>query len=490
MTHDDRSRIAPQARREDRTTRALQILIAVMVSAALVGGGSLVQHLRTTSWHSVPAAPAPADSALKGFLPFAPEPGRSASFPSSALPYSMEWFYLPVDAVVTGKDTYDWAVLDSWLTSIASRGHQAVFRLYLDYPGRESGVPDHLIADGIDTSRRYTEYGNTTSFSPNYDDPRIRSMMVNLITALGERYDGDPRIGYITQGLVGFWGEGHTYPQDGWKLPVSWLANRDTQVQLLDAWEAAFDVTPTMVRYPDNMNAHYDFGYHDDSFGWATLPTADWHFLSKMSTAGVLDTWQTAPIGGEVYPELQSCVFDDPQNCPGQEGHEAAGRGYDMAAAITEAHPSWLVNQQAYAPGYEGAERQRALASHSSLGYNFRVTQVGTSPEFMGGRTIKVRVTNDGEAPFYYDWPVELALLDSSGRPVTSSSADLDLAKLLPGQERTLSALLSTRGLADGSYRLAIRVHNPLAGGTPVRFANEGQSAEADGWLTLGPYTT
>jgi len=42
------------------------------------------------------------------------------------------------------------------------------------------------------------------------------------------------------------------------------------------------------------------------------------------------------------------------------------------------------------------------------------------------------------------------------------------------------------RGVAPGTYRLALRVPNPLPKGRPLRFANTSQDADLDGWLTLG----
>ena len=42
-----------------------------------------------------------------------------------------------------------------------------------------------------------------------------QQMFLHFVAALGNRYDGDPRIGYITAGLYGFWGEEHTYPYNG-----------------------------------------------------------------------------------------------------------------------------------------------------------------------------------------------------------------------------------------------------------------------------------
>ena len=476
-----RAAAPPTERRSGRIARRVAYAAVALVTVALlVTGGLLVNHYVITTWRDVPAATAPADTALKGFVPFAPEPGDAPALPPDALPYSLEWFYLPVNAIVTAEDTYDWATLDRWLNSIAARGHQSVFRLYLDYPGRQTGVPRYLIDAGIDTSRRYTDYGNNnTSFSPDYDDPRIITMLQNLVDALGQRYDADPRIGYITQGLTGFWGENHTYPYDGTASSQNWTPSSQTQNTLYAAWDDAFDTTPTLARYPRPANEPHDIGYHDDSFAYSTLPTADWHFLAQLDAAGATDTWQTAPIGGEIYPQLQPCLYNT--HCSPDP----------LTDTIDQAHPTWLLNQQAFKPGYPGDQRTQALTTQTQLGYTFRIERVGFNRTLGGARTISIVVKNLGVAPLYYAWPAEIALLDPDGMPVVSAQAQTTLSGLLPGDELTVSATLPTEGLEeqedqDARLDVAVRVRNPVDGGTPVRFANAGQSDGADGWVGLG----
>ena len=78
---------------------------------------------------------APADNPLKGFMPYQG---------SYKFPHSMEWLYLPLKDLQTDYNRFDWRKLDSQLDVIASRGHQAVFRIYLDYPDKAYAVPDFL----------------------------------------------------------------------------------------------------------------------------------------------------------------------------------------------------------------------------------------------------------------------------------------------------------------------------------------------------------
>ena len=98
-------------------------------------------------------------------------------------------------------------------------------------------------------------------------------------------------------------------------------------------------------------------------------------------------------------------------------------------------------------------------------------------------------VVNDGQAPFYYDWPVEFALLDDGGTPAAVSSADRTVRGVEPGGEAVLNGPLPSQGVASGHYRIALRVKNPLDGGVPVRFANAGQTTDSSGWVVVGDTT-
>ena len=116
-------------------------------------------------------------------------------------------------------------------------------------------------------------------------------MLKEFIAAFGKKYDGDPRIGYITAGLLGHWGEWHTYPRE------ELFASKEVQTEVLDAYETAFRVTPVLLRYPSGPhdgsrapNASRPFGYHDDSFAWATLDTGrkgdEWFYMTALKAAG------------------------------------------------------------------------------------------------------------------------------------------------------------------------------------------------------------
>jgi len=412
-------------------------------------------------------APAPPDNPLKGFMPYS---GSYATFP-----HSLEWFYLPVNSVITGSNQFDWTAFEDKLNSIAARGHHAVFRFYLDYPTLPTGIPQYLLNDGLVT-RSYTDYGNNVSVSPDYENPRLRSALTNFVAQLGAHYDGDPRIGFITVGLLGFWGEWHTYPHD------AWFASVTVQDEELAAFQTAFTKTRFLLRQPYGTNpGSRSMGYHDDSFAYSTIDPPEWHFLGTLKTAGETNKWRTQPIGGEIRPEIQSCLWD-----ANTSGCLIPPQDYNQCVDAT--HATWMLSQAAFEPGFSGAKKDRAIAGARRLGYEFYVAKVAFT---VLGNTATVAVTlrNTGVAPFYYDWPMELAALLDDGTIVQAWTPPWALRGLLPAATNTVwSYDLSSSQLPAGVFALAIRAANPLTNGKALRFANTTQDQHRDGWLTLGRF--
>ncbi|QDV34459.1 DUF4832 domain-containing protein [Tautonia plasticadhaerens] len=423
-------------------------------------------------------APSPADNPLKGLVPYAGQGGR--------FPHSLEFDYVGLGEVMTGYDAFDWAPLDARLDAIAGRGHQAIFRVYLEYPGRLGILPEFLLRDGLAVHRyEVADTDGKQVETPDYEDERLRRALASFIAAMGDRYDGDPRLGFLTAGLLGHWGEWHTYPRE------ELFASREVQREVLDAFEAAFESTPVLLRYPAGdddgrmaPNARRPFGYHDDSFAWATLETGrrqdSWFYMALLRAAGpeALDAWKTRPIGGEIRPEAWGRVFDEDPGDP---------RIQDFRRCVEQTHASWLMDSGMSRRGVPDDRRRRAEAEVRRMGYEFHATTFEHGPAQSGKIPVAVTIENRGVAPFYADWRPEFGLI-ADGREVVPIPADGSLAGLLPGDPpRRWSASIATASLPEGGVTLALRVPNPMPGGLPVRFANASQDLDRPGWLSLGP---
>lgn len=398
----------------------------------------------------------------------------------------MEFGYLSLASLMTGPTTFDWAPMERLLNGIASRGCQSVFRIYMEYPRKPSGVPEYLVKAGVKV-RAWTNTNTqplppALDHTPDYEDPRLREALTNFIAALGARYDGDPRIGFITAGLLGTWGEWHCHPHS------EWFASKTVQAEVMNAYEAAFKKTPVLLRYPSGgldqahaPNAGRRFGYHDDSFAWATLDTGrkneDWFYLAALRKAGpaAMERWRTAPIGGEIRPELWPCLWK----------REGCKEGQDFARCVRETHATWLMDTSSSRP-LAPDERERALTAARSLGYELQILQA-TAALTSRALEVSVTITNSGVAPFYANWAVRVVAVGSDG---AESDARLPFAlnALLPATTSTQSVAMDLGKLSSGEIELLLGISNPLKGGKTFHFANERQDRDRAGWLTLGRF--
>jgi hypothetical protein len=448
----------------------MMLLARIILASIVVCGSTLVGPAATNSYFLVYTL-APPNNPLKGFMPY------SGSY--TTFPYSMEWNYLPLRSLMTGPTNFNWTSLDQLLSNDAIRGHQTVFRVYLDYPTLSTGIPQYLLDAGLITYS-YNDYGNNgASVCPDYENPLLDQALTNFIAAFGARYDGDPRIGFITVGLLGYWGEWHTYPE------TSWFASATVQEEVLTAYANAFGKTKLLVRWPSGTNLPAQrIGYHDDSFAYQTIDPPSYMFLALLKAAGETNKWQTQPIGGEVYPPEQSCIWDT-----NQPSCVPAGQDFNTCVKLT--HASWMINQGVFSPGFTGAQESLALAGARQLGYELYVTNAQiVDARLAGALNISLQIQNTGVAPFYYNWPVQIGVLNASNTLMQTWTTPWTLTTILPGSTNTIwNYSQISYGLAVGQYKLVLRVKNPLTNGVSFHFANQTQDADVVGWLTLGQFS-
>lgn len=387
---------------------------------------------------------APADNPLKGFVPYSGD-GLDGQFP-----FSMEWFYIGLKDIMDGQKSFTFEKsLEKKLKEASSRGKQSIFRIYLDYPSKGHAVPQFLIDNGHKLiPYKNDDTDNKGGFSPDYKDEKLVRAMEGSIIAMGKKYDGDPRIGFITVGYLGHWGEWHTYPNN------HLMAKRDVQLRVIKAFHTAFKKTQFLLRYPDQWDESIPCGFHDDSFAVETLyhKKKDWHFMSKATKSATLSVWKTHAIGGELYPPFQKKIWTSKP--------PKKAENYDTC--VKETHCSWLINNAVFNGKWDKEVKVKAISAAKHLGYELYVKEF----QLKAG-LLKVKILNKGVAPFYYKWPIEVVDLNSK----KVSKTNWDIRKILPGQPIEFS--IKVRGKKFG-----IRILNPMKGGNNVKFANETQVNE------------
>ena len=168
------------------------------------------------------------------------------------------WVSLPLNAIMKGPGKFDFDQrFEETIAEIAARGHQAALRIYLDFPGKPTGVPSFLIDAGLRMTR-YEDQGGGQC--PDYRNEDLIAALTEFVGAFGERCDGDVRITYITLGLLGFRGGWHTRPLD--RL----MADLPAQRKIMTAYTKAFSRTRLLMRFPQGMPRNGRSGY-------TTIPT-------------------------------------------------------------------------------------------------------------------------------------------------------------------------------------------------------------------------
>lgn len=389
--------------------------------------------------------PSPPDNPLMGMVPYV------TSDSVDRFPHSLEFKYFALSELMTGPETFDWSPVEETLKTTSARGCQLVTRIFIEYPG-QNGIPQFLVDGGLKVTE--WESDNATSLTPDYQDPNLRKAIKSFIAAFAAKYDNDPRMGFLTAGLLGSWGEWHNYPR------TDLFASREVQQEVLDALAENFKTLPVLLRYPAGedhyayvKNIDHPFGYHDDSFGWATLDTGkaedNWFFMPLLKAAGGLDKWKTHPIGGEFRPELWNTSFTD----------EKHPKEQDFDECVKQTHVSWLMDSGLFEKRFPMNEerKQRAVSSVSKMGYSFHIPKWS-----LKGNEIEITIENRGVAPIYRDWLVY----------IDKTPASFNLKGILPGETRIWKTTIP--GFPKGAI-LSLHAPNPMPGGKPLRFANETQ---------------
>ena len=97
---------------------------------------------------------------------------------------------------------------------------------------------------------------------------------------------------------------------------------------------------------------------------------------------------------------------------------------------VEATHVSWLMDSGLFQKRFSlpAERRKRAMEEVRRIGYEYHISKA----EVTAKGEVKLTVENRGVAPFYYDWPVEFALLTSENALCCRSTSGVRLRSLLP----------------------------------------------------------
>ncbi len=441
------------------------------------------------------------------------------------------------------RGAFDFSIIDKVLASLPA-GVRFAFRVKAFDPSQVGAKLCNLpnvVPDDLETSQHGFRLPFDPSalmqgsyFVPDWNDPVVLQRIRLLLSALGQRYDGDPRLAWVDIGLYGSWGEWHTkalphyargIPYDptdpGFNFNTRHLqpgtpANKES---IVDAHVDAFPTTQLVMLTDDGdalchalrKEPQSHIGLQRDSLGsgstsWTfqfpdRLPGCD----SPDDVALILNRWQVAPfvtqpIGGQFPLTFSICTNGAAQEfCIDQEAtqfHIANVENSQLGFNADGSRITWTElppdHQQAF------------LFAGNRAGYRFapEILEIREQSQPMVSRayrlhryTLSVRTSwiNTGITPAYNRWRVEFSLWKAGEEGSKHQHAgftgpsQIDLQTVLPTREAPLvfrDVFALPRELAPGAYELRIKVVDPDFYLGPMHLALQGETP--DGSYALG----
>jgi hypothetical protein len=275
----------------------------------------------------------------------------------------------------------------------------------------------------------------TQPITGGYFHSSFQDRVKALVAKAGEAWDNDPRVAYVEMGIIGEWGEQHDPNISTYWLPhdePAHVANRTwipgMEKTLGDAFTAAFKNKKVMVRYAYDFK-DYEFGIYWDSWSQPEEQVRGYDEMKKLG-----DRWKTQPIGGEItwnwgglskFHSFEEVVAD-------------AATRTEVIEQIRNLHNNHL-GGITWADFDNTQFKVNAELLQRSMGYNYVLSDFTYPGKIEKNKPFRVsfKVVNNGSSPFYYNWPVEISLLNKRTRKkVWSKTLDgVNISEWMPGDD-------------------------------------------------------
>ncbi|MGM0377791.1 MAG: DUF4832 domain-containing protein [Bacteroidota bacterium] len=290
------------------------------------------------------------------------------------------------------------SVCDSIWSGVEDNNVKIIPRVYLHWSGDRKYWPADMQED-------------------DYSSEQFQKRVVRLIKRLGKSWDNDPRVAYVEMGIFGKWGEQHS------PLPTEKM-----EKLVGDAFAEAFINKKVSVRRNWERFTDHPFGEYWDSWAHYDQMWPHGNSIKNMNDDGrYLENY----VGGEVAYDWGNGDIQ-PGPSPTASVAEKKHRNF-VINSIRWLHCTqlrWIENyDQNNEAAVKGADEIQKV-----FGYRYMLDEVRFS--LNDSLNVEFDVTNTGSAPFYYDWPVEVALLDTENYKsvwkVTFNN--VDVRDWLPGE--------------------------------------------------------
>ena len=333
---------------------------------------------------------------------------------------------------------------------------------------------------------------NKHCWVPDWNNTNFLARVEALVSALGAKFNGDPRLGWVEIRSYGHYGEWH---MSGFEKPPAPLvpATAASKRRIIDAYVKAFpgkqlimmsDDAAGLGYAMDQTNVAYPIGWRRDS--WCH---GKFGLVANYTNWGkIVDRWKTAPVIVESYG------FKTIADMPCTNGPKQ----------IIAFHVSAIGNGNFGTESWNAIDSQNQKAmilSAKTAGYRLILRSLIYPVNISSGHEARfvAQWSNVGVAPVYRDWRVSYQLRNqNSGAVVWEGVSKINLRSLLPTLNRTnqvdtptniADTFLPPAGLGAGTYDLEVLVSDPTGYSNPLRLAIQGiqtNGAFAMGTIQIG----
>lgn len=457
----------------------------------------------------------------------------------------IEWKELEVLKTGGNKDNpadyrYDFTKIENELVKAKNAGKKFSFRVRTlkafgnacdSTKGFGLAIPEYAkkytwLSDS-DGFSRDASGGDCGTYIPDYNNEEFLQRIFSLMKAMGEKYNGDPRIGWLNNGWYGQYGEwavaGNTY--DGaptWLKPIT-QANAQ---RLVDEYAYAFpdnQIVMMLYRqfngavfknalnrgkpYPireikdsngvvikkiepkfpigwrqDCLGAEYDSG---DNLVYDSFPkffSQSWWSTPDETGWSPSQNWKYAPIVTEYCQILHKT----------DRNGVRMGKAFEWAARdVRDFHISLVSGGNIDLPWdwYTSTEKANAARAAKTAGYRYELKELKYPATINSGSPVSISSiwNNAGVAPAYERWDVKLQLKNPTTQAVVwEGKIDRDLKTILPGALVNSNHSVTFNAPA-GTYNLNLIVKDPANYRKPMQLAIGGK--QADGGYSIGTIT-
>ncbi|GAC1394139.1 MAG: DUF4832 domain-containing protein [Ktedonobacteraceae bacterium] len=369
---------------------------------------------------------------------------------------------------------YDFSRIDKELALAQARHGKFGFRI-MPANVDNIAVPDYLVSLMPHGQWITNSSSGKQAYEPDWNNPNYLARAQALLNALGQRYNNDPRLGWIDIFPYGDWGEWHTYGfPDNVIAPMS-LAN---QQKLIDANIAAFS--------------------HKRLVMFTNSPDALTYALSRSEKIGIrVDCLGTPHMGGAVEKLQQVFLAQERWRTAPFIFEACTSADFQIASNQVKTYHAAMIGDGNFHPytAYSYLQQQYLKQTFALSGYRFVLDHV-TLPSRITMNTpflVTTAWSNVNVTPAYTPWNIMLRLADSAGNIVWQGKSKLDLQKLVPTTNQITHTntpiefteqFMWPSTLSAGKYTLSIQIVDPDHYYDPLHLAIQGRAI--DGSYMLG----